>query len=602
MGGDALELALALYRAPAQRFALRGRPLPDDIDVVIKLASGSRLLLQDAANRHRAQEETILEASRFYLQQVLFASDADAYRVLGLSSDASPDQIREHYRWLQHWLHPDRCDDDWDSLLVTRVNWAWQHLRNSSSRRAYDAEREYSKSPNSAGRDTVVSAVTGEWQAVPLEQRRGTWPNRIALGMSFGSCLGLLYLALTRLDPMQPEGVPIGLTVPVAAGPRTAIEPHRTSATLAVKRTEVAAVAVGEHRFPVRDRTEDSAAPMPPHAAPIIAGIPTPVAVPAESKIRSRPVVASASTTMPADIWVSATANLAADPGEPNDNADNAAGVQAASPHLVAANARHHYKTGAAQSDDVIATPNLSARTYPEAVVLADPKSSVERASAVVPGASERPAESDSVTASKTGRQPRSIADPLDHVLGPTNSNLADSMTLEMPANVLDSGARKQRVAPAASAPTQSNSTSAPAAARNEQLLSETFAQSASHVSAPSVDAVARVELARQRVTDLTAYFGGFRTPSPPVWSNAGGQIGAEREHIALHDRTQLRAAGEFEVTDGTWRISDDAAALSAEYCLHNGRIVSESGHFSLSMIWRERMWLVTRVELVPAP
>lgn len=139
MSGDALELALALYRAPILRSALRDRALPADIHLAIQLASAPQPLLHDVAARLHEPEANVLEAVRFYLLQVLFTPDASAYRLLGAQPDASSDRIREHYRWLQRWLHPDRCENEWEALFSARVNWAWHQLQNDARRLAYDA-------------------------------------------------------------------------------------------------------------------------------------------------------------------------------------------------------------------------------------------------------------------------------------------------------------------------------------------------------------------------------------------------------------------------------------------------------------------------------
>jgi hypothetical protein len=77
--------------------------------------------------------------------------------------------------------------------------------------------------------------------------------------------------------------------------------------------------------------------------------------------------------------------------------------------------------------------------------------------------------------------------------------------------------------------------------------------------------------------------------------------MSAERQRSALHERARVSRASDFELDAPVWRMSDTAALLSANYRLGRGHDVSESGHFSLSMVWREQMWLVTRVELEPS-
>ena len=136
-----LETALALQRAPGERFRLRERPLPDGLVHVLEVASGSSQALASAAAELGEPEPDLLDAARFYLEQVLFAApDATAYRVLGVPQDASPELIRIHHRWLQRWLHPDRAQAGDASVYATRVNQAWATLRTPESRHQYDVQ------------------------------------------------------------------------------------------------------------------------------------------------------------------------------------------------------------------------------------------------------------------------------------------------------------------------------------------------------------------------------------------------------------------------------------------------------------------------------
>ena len=87
-GGEALELALGLLRAPALRSALRRRPLPDGIAEVLAIASESSEATREASTRTGRPASELVEAARFFIQQVLLADGADAYRSLGAMPDA----------------------------------------------------------------------------------------------------------------------------------------------------------------------------------------------------------------------------------------------------------------------------------------------------------------------------------------------------------------------------------------------------------------------------------------------------------------------------------------------------------------------------------
>ncbi|HEY4530826.1 MAG TPA: DnaJ domain-containing protein, partial [Luteimonas sp.] len=151
-GGEALELALGLLRAPALRSALRRRPLPAGIGEVLAIASESSEATCAASARTGVAAAGLVEASRFYIQQILLADDADAYRNLGATPDAEHAVLRDHHRLLLRWLHPDRSREgaQWDSALSTRVNQAWNQLRTPVVRARYDAERAAAEAPGAA--------------------------------------------------------------------------------------------------------------------------------------------------------------------------------------------------------------------------------------------------------------------------------------------------------------------------------------------------------------------------------------------------------------------------------------------------------------------
>lgn len=269
MSSDALELALALHRAPIRRFALRDRPLPDDIGEAIRLASAPQPLLGDSAKRLHVPPNALLEAVRFYLQQVLFEPGTDAYRVLGASADAPTGLIRDHYHWLQRWLHPDRRGEDWEALLATRVTWAWGQLRNDNAREAYDAEhRQQRPAPATDGSHAVSGSAAVGWKTLPASAPHTSWLTRILVGLSVASCLALLVLALTHHDQL-----PVAATQPMATAalhPTTQTpETQHATSSAAPQATlpAVAATLMASASSPATDVTQLAQ----PHAAASIA-------------------------------------------------------------------------------------------------------------------------------------------------------------------------------------------------------------------------------------------------------------------------------------------------------------------------------------------
>lgn len=198
-----LETALALQRAPGERFRLRERPLPDGVVHVLEIASGAPQALRDAATELGQDEQDVVEAARFYLEQVLFATpDADAYRVLGLASDAPQDTIRVHHRWLQRWLHPDRALAGDATVFATRVNQAWSQLRTPELRHAYDVRLAEARL---AGASAPLTAATiHRWQQEeaegPAHGRRSRW----LLAAALVSCAVLAVLIVRHQETIEP--------------------------------------------------------------------------------------------------------------------------------------------------------------------------------------------------------------------------------------------------------------------------------------------------------------------------------------------------------------------------------------------------------------
>ena len=132
-GGRGIDLALDLARMPALAHSIEKPPLPTDIFEVMRIAAGSPEACQLAARATGQPAAVLIEAARFYVQQVLLRPDADSYRVLGLPPGASRELARSHLRCLLQWLHPD-VNRDWDSVYAERVLKAWGEVSANASR------------------------------------------------------------------------------------------------------------------------------------------------------------------------------------------------------------------------------------------------------------------------------------------------------------------------------------------------------------------------------------------------------------------------------------------------------------------------------------
>ena len=115
----AVDLALDLVRMPAVASSMAAAPIPTDVLDVVRIAAESP--------EHCRAERALIEAARFYVQQILLRPEADCYRILGLRPGDSREKARTHMRWLLEWLHPDR-NHGWDAIYAKRIVKAWREV------------------------------------------------------------------------------------------------------------------------------------------------------------------------------------------------------------------------------------------------------------------------------------------------------------------------------------------------------------------------------------------------------------------------------------------------------------------------------------------
>jgi hypothetical protein len=114
----------------------------------------------------------VIEAARFYLQQVLFRPEADCYRILGIEPDASRATARSHMRWLLQWLHPDRNNNSWDAVYAERVLKAWHEVSASDGPAAKPSD-PLARASNNKKSKGDIEAIRVPW-IERLDKRR--WP------------------------------------------------------------------------------------------------------------------------------------------------------------------------------------------------------------------------------------------------------------------------------------------------------------------------------------------------------------------------------------------------------------------------------------------
>ena len=233
---QALELALALLRAPALAAQVRERPLPPDVLTLIRIAAGDDATLAKAAAASGEAPQSLVEAALLFLQQALFAAGADSYRLLGVPATASQELLKQHHRWLVRWLHPDRQTDDWQAAYMNRVNKAWQDLRTPERRHCYDSR------PRQAGTafaEPATAPVIRVPLAPPERSRRVHRPHGMrfspyllgAAALCGGAALSLQYwnprtTGAAAVLPAQAQRAGAGRELPAALAPAPA--PTRT--------------------------------------------------------------------------------------------------------------------------------------------------------------------------------------------------------------------------------------------------------------------------------------------------------------------------------------------------------------------------------------
>jgi hypothetical protein len=134
----ALKVAIDLMHVPSRVRLLRSEPLPDGVLTVLRIAVGDGEAVRLAVDITGRSKEVVRRAAAFFIEQILFATNADSYRVLGADSQANISELRRNVALLLRWLHPDLDNAGERSVFVNRVTEAWNNLKTPERRAAYD--------------------------------------------------------------------------------------------------------------------------------------------------------------------------------------------------------------------------------------------------------------------------------------------------------------------------------------------------------------------------------------------------------------------------------------------------------------------------------
>jgi hypothetical protein len=553
--GDALDWALALARAPGERFALRQQPLPAGMEAVLQIAGGNHADALEAAAAHAGMTPAeVVEVARFYVREMLFFPDADPYRVLGLAADASDEQVKHHHRLLQQWLHPDRPTSDWDAAFAARVNAAWSQLRTPAKREAYAATVAAAPAPTvpPADTDSVPSwspparihahAPDAGYAQPALDE--GRWRRRAPVLALFGVCAVLGVLAVRDMQ-REPD---TGLTGTEAAGIEVAEEAQAVALQLpaATPPSDTVAKPAPPKRAtpapaPRNTPIAVAAKPIPkPAAEPVAKPAPRPAATPAAVAVASKPVP----KPLPKPIAKPIAKPLA--PPVTIAAAPKSVAAKPVAAAVVPSPTRRPPVVVAAATPNVAATAPKAPSATPKvttALAAAPPKPAVKPAAKPAPAPGANPA--------------------LAAVAKPVRKPPITSALVAQPA--------PEPKPPVAAAPVAVATAAAPAAAPN------------------SPTQVAQAQQTGQR---LLAYVSGRGGGMPPIWAN----LSAQKQASAA--RGALQGSGRVAVGSPDWQVGGSTAAMQASLTPRDG----SARRLRVDMVWREQRWLVTGLALEQMP
>ena len=125
---SAVLAALDLHRRPSLSTTLQGRPVPNDVLLVIRGAAGCPETIATLRARTGAPAELLREACALYIQRVMLFQHASPYRIFGAEPGTSRADLRQRLRWLLLWLHPDHNRNEWQAAYTRRIIEAWRTL------------------------------------------------------------------------------------------------------------------------------------------------------------------------------------------------------------------------------------------------------------------------------------------------------------------------------------------------------------------------------------------------------------------------------------------------------------------------------------------
>lgn len=139
--GEALKVAVDLLHVPSRLRMARADPLPRGVPLLLLVAANDREAVGQAVHITDRSQDVVRDAAAFFIEQVLLCPEADSYRVLGASPQATRSELRRNMACLIKWLHPDSDPHAAHAIFASRVTMAWEDLKTPERRAAYDSRR-----------------------------------------------------------------------------------------------------------------------------------------------------------------------------------------------------------------------------------------------------------------------------------------------------------------------------------------------------------------------------------------------------------------------------------------------------------------------------
>src|SRR5258706_2929869 len=116
----ALGAAIGLLHMPSRVRLVRAAPLPVGVLELLRIAAGDEEAIREATEFAGRSRDVICEAARFFIEQILLAADADSYRVLGASPQATSAELRRNIALLLRLLPSDLAPCAQRSIFATQ--------------------------------------------------------------------------------------------------------------------------------------------------------------------------------------------------------------------------------------------------------------------------------------------------------------------------------------------------------------------------------------------------------------------------------------------------------------------------------------------------